>query len=76
MARSNRKKTDDVQDAFRADFLTRWQVLDISHTMQLHKNCPPEYRRDPYIVDGAGRETAIYSKINLHLSSSVTDYHT
>ncbi|KAL3907789.1 MAG: hypothetical protein SGPRY_010048, partial [Prymnesium sp.] len=52
------------------------RVLDISHTMQLHKNCPPEYRRDPYIVDGAGRETAIYSKINLHLSSSVTDYHT
>ncbi|KAL1526762.1 hypothetical protein AB1Y20_015458 [Prymnesium parvum] len=32
------------------------EVLDVSHTMQLHKNCPKEYRRDPYIVNGAGHD--------------------
>uniref|UniRef100_A0A7S4N1H0 Serine aminopeptidase S33 domain-containing protein n=1 Tax=Prymnesium polylepis TaxID=72548 RepID=A0A7S4N1H0_9EUKA len=32
------------------------EVLDLSHTTTLHKACPPEHRREPYIVTGAGHD--------------------
>ena len=32
------------------------EVLDVSHTFQLHRNCPERFRREPYIVTGAGHD--------------------
>lgn len=34
-------------------------TIDCNHTMELHKRCPPQFQRDPYIIRGAGHDNVI-----------------
>lgn len=34
-------------------------TIDCNHSLQLHKRCPEAYRRDPYILRGAGHDNVI-----------------
>lgn len=38
---------------------TRDQTVDHSHSLTLYDNTPPHYRRDPYIIHGAGHENIV-----------------
>lgn len=33
--------------------------VDCSHSMILHERTPSQYRRDPYIIEGAGHENVV-----------------
>ena len=34
-------------------------VIDVSHSAQLHALCPPHLRRNPYFVRGAGHNDVV-----------------
>ena len=35
------------------------RTVDCSHTMTLYEKLPPQHRREPYIIEGAGHENVV-----------------
>lgn len=35
------------------------ETIDCSHTFKMHALCPPQYRQEPYVVEGAGHENIV-----------------
>ena len=35
------------------------RTVDVSHSLTLYERLPPQYRRDPYIIEGAGHENIV-----------------
>ena len=46
---------------------THDQTVDHSHTLELHKRCPPPYKREPYIIQGAGHENVVDTDPEMYL---------